>query len=169
MTEAAAPALRIGRVLKAHGVRGGLRVESLTDFPDRFAPGRQVTVGGRLLTISRVQQSDEDLILSFAGIEDREQAAALRGSYITVPLNDARPLPADRYYHFQLVGLEVVNSRGLKPLGTVREVLTYPANDVLLVAGGAGERLVPMVSSVVLSVDLSGRRIMVDLQEETQA
>lgn len=169
MTDSASPPLRIGRVLKAHGVRGGLRVEPLTDFPDRFNPGRQVTVEGRLLTISRSQQSDEGLIVTFAGIEDREQAAALRGAYITVPLDDARPLPADRYYHFQLVGLTVVDSRGGGTLGTVREVLSYPANDVLLVTGAGGERLVPMVSSVILKVDLDVGQITVDLREETQA
>ena len=169
MTEGAAPALRIGRVLKAHGVRGGLRVESLTDFPDRFEPGRQVTVDGRLLTISRSQPSEAGLIVSFAGIEDREKAAVLSGAYITVPLEEARPLPADRYYHFQLVGLEVVESGGRKALGTVQEVLSYPANDVLLVTGAAGERLIPMVSSVVLGVDLGRGRITVDLREDTQA
>jgi ribosomal 30S subunit maturation factor RimM len=51
----------------------------------------------------------------------------------------------------------------------VQEVLSYPANDVLLVTGAAGERLIPMVSSVVLGVDLGRGRITVDLREDTQA
>jgi 16S rRNA processing protein RimM len=169
LTEGAAPDLRIGRVLKPHGVRGGLRVESLTDFPDRFDAGRQVTVGGRVLTISRSQQSQGSLILNFAGIDNPEEAGVLRGAYITVPLSDARALPADRYYHFQLVGLSVIDNHDRKPLGTVEEVLTYPANDVLRVTGVGRERLVPMVSSVVLEVDLNEGQITVDLGEDTEA
>ena len=169
MTEGAPPDLRIGRVLRAHGVRGGVRVESLTDFPDRFHPGRQVTVGSRLLTISRSQESQAGLILNFAGVEDREAAATLRGAYITVPLSDARALPAGHYYHFQLVGLEVLQAGG-QPLGTVEEVLSYPANDVLRVSGGSsGERLVPMVSGVIVKIDRDLGRITVDLREDGEA
>ena len=167
MTEGAAPALRIGRVLKPHGVRGGLRVESLTDFPDRFEAGRKVTVDGRLLTISRSQESEGGLIITFAGIDGPEEAGCLRGAYITVPLDEAHALPAGRYYHFQLVGLRVIDKHDRKTLGTVAEVLTYPANDVLRVTGAGRERLVPMVSSVVIKVDLGEGRITVDLPEET--
>jgi 16S rRNA processing protein RimM len=166
LTEGAAPDLRIGRVLKPHGVRGGLRVESLTDFPDRFDTGRKVTVAGRLLTISRSHQSEGGLILNFVGIDNPEDAGPLRGAYITVPLSQARPLPADRYYHFQLVGLTVIDNRDQKPLGRVEEVLTYSANDVLRVTGGGREQLVPMVSSVVLEIDLGEGQITVDLPED---
>jgi len=167
VTPGAPPDLRIGRVLKAHGVRGGVRVESLTDFPDRFAPGSQVTVAGRRLTIERSGVSEAGVLLTFAEITDREEAARLTGSYLTVPLSEARELPPERFYHFQLVGLQVIDRASGRRLGTVAEVLTYPANDVLRVTDGAGERLVPMVRSVVLRVDLPGGTITVDLPDET--
>jgi 16S rRNA processing protein RimM len=169
VTEGTSPALRIGRVLKAHGVRGAVRVESLTDFPDRFKSGRQVTVAGRTLTIARSQEAEGSLLLSFAEIGDREQASELRGAYITLPLEEAHSLPAGRYYHFQLIGKRVHDSRSQRALGQVEEVLSYPANDVLRVLGAGRERLVPMVSSVVLRVDLTAGEIEVDLQEETEA
>lgn len=162
MTEGASPALRIGRVLKPHGVRGGVRVELLTDFPDRFDTGQQVTVAGRRLTVSRSQQQEGSLLVTFAEIDDRERAAELRGAYITVPLEEARTLPAGRYYHFQLVGLKVIEAGSEEALGQVEEVLTYPANDVLRVTGAGGERLLPMVSSVVRKVDLSAGEITVE-------
>ncbi|GAC1478899.1 MAG: ribosome maturation factor RimM [Candidatus Dormibacteria bacterium] len=169
MTDGAQPDLRIGRVLKAHGVRGGVRVESLTDFPDRFSPGKQVTVAGRTLTIARSDESDGSLLLSFVEIRDREEAATLRGSYMTVPLEEARPLPAGHFYHFQLVGLRVVDGRSGRQLGTVAEVLEYPANDVLRVTQDDLERLVPMVSSAVETIDLEAGTITVDLGEEFEA
>jgi 16S rRNA processing protein RimM len=109
------------------------------------------------------------LILNFAGIDNPEEAGPLRGAYITVPLSEARALPAGRYYHFQLIGLRVVDNHDHKPLGTVAEVLTYPANDVLRVTGVGRERLMPMVSSVVLEVDLDEGQITVDLGKDTEA
>ncbi len=169
MTTGAQPDLRIGRVLKAHGVRGSVRVESLTDFPDRFSKGQQLTVGGRLLTITGADESDGSLLLTFAEIGDREEAAALRGAYITVPIAEARPLPPNRFYHYQLVGLGVVDRASGRSLGRVAEVLSYPANDVLRITDGPRERLIPMVSSAVVAVELEKATITVDLPEDVEA
>ena len=152
MTVEPEPDLRIGRVLKAHGVKGALRVELLTDFPDRFAPGREVVVGGRPLRVARSEELDRSMLVTFEGISDRSAAEPLAGSYVTVPLAEARALPADHYYHFQLVGLTVFDTRQARQLGRVAEVLTYPANDVLRVTGGDREVLIPMIRSVVRSI-----------------
>ena len=161
--------LRIGLVRSAHGVKGALRVELLTDFPDRFAPGRELEVGGRRLRVARSTEQPDGLLVTFDGIDDRTSAERLVGAYCTLPLEDARPLPADRYYHFQLVGLRVFDLHGDRDLGQVAEVLTYPANDVLRVTDGSREVLVPMVRSVVRSIALSDGRITVELPAETQA
>jgi 16S rRNA processing protein RimM len=163
------PDLRIGRVLKAHGVKGAVRVELLTDFPDRFAPGREVLVAGRRLRVARSEELDGSMLVAFEGIDDRTAAEPLAGAYLTVPLREARPLPADRYYHFQLVGLTVFDSRGARELGKVAEVLTYAANDVLRVTDGDREILIPMIRSVVRSIAPAEGRITVDLPEETGA
>ena len=169
MTTQPEPDLRIGRVLKVHGVKGALRVELLTDFPDRFAAGREVLVGGRRLTVARSEGEEGSLLVTFQGIDDRTVAEQLVGAYCTVPLAEARALPADRYYHFQLVGLRVVDARGARELGQVAEVLSYPANDVLRVTGRGREILIPMVRSVVRSIAPAEGTITVDLPEETSA
>jgi 16S rRNA processing protein RimM len=161
--------LRIGLVRSAHGVKGALRVELLTDFPDRFAPGREVAVAGRHLRVARSTEQPDGLLVTFDGIDDRNAAEQLVGAYCTVPLEDARPLPADQYYHFQLVGLRVFDVHGDRELGEVAEVLTYPANDVLRVTNGSHEVLIPMVRSVVRAIAPSEGRITVDLPEATQA
>ena len=161
--------LRIGLVRSAHGLKGALRVELLTDFPDRFAPGREVEVAGRHLRVARSTEQPDGLLVTFDGIDDRSAAELLVGAYCTVPLEEARALPADQYYHFQLVGLRVVDVNGDRELGEVAEVLTYPANDVLRVTDGSHEVLIPMVRSVVRSITPAEGRIIVDLPEETQA
>jgi 16S rRNA processing protein RimM len=161
--------LRIGLVRSAHGVKGALRVELLTDFPDRFAPGREVEIAGRRLRVARSTEQPAGLLVTFDGIDDRNAAEVLVGAYFTVPLEEARALPADQYYHFQLVGLRVFDVHGDRELGAVVEVLTYPANDVLRVTDGTREVLIPMVRSVVRAIAPSEGRITVDLPEETQA
>jgi 16S rRNA processing protein RimM len=161
--------LRIGLVRSAHGVKGAMRVELLTDFPDRFAAGREVVVAGRRLRITRSTEQPDGLLVTFDGIDDRTAAEQLIGAYFTVPLEDARALPADRYYHFQLVGLRVFDVRGDRELGEVAEVLTYSANDVLRVTDGSREVLIPMIRSVVRAITPSEGRITVDFPEETRA
>lgn len=169
MTVEPEPDLRIGRVLKAHGVRGAVRLELLTDFPDRFAAGREVVVRGRRLRVARSEELDGSMLVTFDGIEDRTAAEELAGAYVTVPLVEARALPAGQYYHFQLVGLTVFDRRQARELGRVAEVLTYAANDVLRVTDGEREILIPMIRSVVRSIAPSEGRISVDLPEETRA
>lgn len=169
MTSGPQPELRIGRVLRAHGVKGVLRVELLTDFPDRFAPGAAVDVAGRRLTVRRSEDGDGTLLVSFAEILDRTTAEQLAGAYITVPLADARALPADRFYHFQLIGLTVFDTRRGRELGRVAEVLTYAANDVLRVTGGDHEILIPMVREVVHAIAPAQGTISVELPEESEA
>ena len=169
MTVEPKPDLRIGRVLKVHGLKGALRVELLTDFPDRFAPGSEVVVAGRPLRVARSEELDGSMLVTFEGISDRTAAEPLAGEYVTVPLAEARALPADQYYHFQLVGLTVFDTRQARQLGRVAEVLTYPANDVLRVTDGDHEVLIPMIRSVVRSIALADGTITVDLPEEAQA
>ncbi|MDQ6713379.1 MAG: ribosome maturation factor RimM [Candidatus Dormibacteraeota bacterium] len=166
MTDEPQPDLRIGRVLKAHGVKGAVRIELLTDFPDRFAAGRQVLVAGRQLRVARSEELDGTMLVTFEGIDDRTAAEQLAGAYFTVPLGEARALPADQYYHFQLVGLTVFDIRQARELGRVAEVLTYAANDVLRVTDGDHEILIPMIRSVVRSIAPSEGTITVDLPEE---
>ena len=168
MTVEPEPELRVGRVLKAHGVKGALRVELLTDFPDRFAPGREMVVGGRRLRVARSEELQGSVLVTFEGISDRTAAEPLAGAYVTVPLAEARALPADHYYHFQLVGLTVFDTRQARQLGRVAEVLSYAANDVLRVTDGDREVLIPMIRSVVRSIAPAEGMIIVDLPEEAQ-
>lgn len=163
------PELRIGRVLKAHGVKGALRVELLTDFPERFQPGSEIDVGGRRLRVARSDAQDGGLLVTFEGIEDRNAAGELAGAYCTLPLSAAKPLPDDRYYHFQLVGLPVFDVRQQRELGRVAEVLSYSANDVLRVVNSNREILIPMVKSVVRVINPVEGIIVVDLPEDAEA
>lgn len=164
-----APRLRVGRVLRALGLDGSVRVESLSDFPDRFRHGVSLQAGDQDVTVEAVRRHGDQFVIRFAGITDRSAAERLEGQYLTVPLDDARPLPADHFYHFQLVGLTVIDASTGEAIGEVADVLPNPANDVLRVVTRSGDVLVPLVRAVVKAVHPHERRVVVDLPrpEET--
>ncbi len=164
-----APRLRVGRVVRALGLDGSVRVESLSDFPDRFHRGASLRIGDRDLTVEAVRQLGEEFVIRFAGITDRDEAEGLLGEYLTVPLDEARALPQDHFYHFQLVGLTVIDARTGEPMGVVVEVLPNPANDVLRVVNGPREVLVPLVRAVVKAVNPGERTMVVDLPPAEEA
>ena len=161
--------LRVGLIVRAHGIDGAVRVQGLTDYPERFKKGATVKADERRLTIVDSSSNGEHFTLRFAEVPDRSSAESLIGTYLTVPMEEAGPLPEGSYYHFQLVGLRVVDPRG-QELGQVEEVLTYPANDVLrVVRPGGQELLVPMIRSVIRSIDPLSGRMLVEMPEEVGA
>lgn len=161
--------LRVGQVVAAHGLEGAVRVEPLTDFADRFAPGSRLQVDDLVLTVAAASTQKLPWVVRFHEIADRGAAERLRDKYLTVPLATARPLPDGRFYHFELVGLTVVDQASGRVLGRVAEVLTYSANDVLRVTSENAEILVPMVRDTVRAVEREAGRILVDLPPAVEA
>jgi 16S rRNA processing protein RimM len=156
----------VGIVAKAHGLRGEVAVDVLTDVPERFHPGSALLAllpsgARRPLKVEESRPFQERLLVRFEGIGSREQAEAIRGAELTVAREEVAPLPGGRYYRFELVGLRVATSRGVH-LGTVAEVFATGSNDVLTVHGPRGEILIPVLQGVIVSVDLKGGALVVD-------
>jgi len=166
------PFLLLGQVLRPHGIRGELRVEVLTAYPERIGPEQRVYLGAdpadvsaaRLYTIAQVRRHQQYLILQLAEIDDRNAAELLREQYVMVAFEDAIPLEDNEYYLFQVIGLEVVTIDG-EALGTVQEVLETGANDVFVVHGPRGEVLLPVIDECVQRIDFDARTITVRLLE----
>jgi len=155
----------VGRVLRPWGLRGDLKIESLTDFAeDRYAPGASLWLDGveRRVELSRSQKGA--LYVKLAGIDDATAAEAYRGLLLEVPEASLPPLDEDEFYHHQLAGLRAVTVDG-EELGTVAEVLATGGNAVLIVRGPAGEVALPFVEDVVKRVDLAGGTLTVELME----
>ncbi len=149
----------VGRVLGAHGTKGALRVESLSDVPGRFAPGAAVWLQAVRRVIQSASAGRGALILKLEGIDDRASAERMRGEVLEVPETERPPLPPGAYYTDDLIGLRVVDPEG-RLLGTLEEVVETGANDVYVVRGPRGELLLPAVDDVVLEVDLEGKRMV---------
>lgn len=157
----------MGKVRRTHGTGGTLRVEVLTEFPDRFAPGAELELGGRQWTVRAQRPAVHDVLLDLDGMTAAE-AHALTGAYLTVPLAEARPLPAGHYYHYQLLGLAVSNTTG-RALGRLAEVLEYPGQDIYRVVDGHREILIPAARAVVREISLEHQRMVVDWPEPVEA
>lgn len=151
----------VGRVGRPHGLDGALKLEGHGGSVP-LAAGTKVTVGGRPATVAERRGTAERPILRLDIAASREAAEALRGSDVTV-LTSTLPEPdEDEFFHIDLVGCEVF--AGAHAIGKVTTVHSYPANDVLELAGVDGAVLVPFSADVVHSVDLPARRI--DVRED---
>lgn len=161
--------LRVGRLVKAHGLKGALKLELYTDDPDgRFFPGATFTLQvptsspwhGKPLTVREFKWMNTHPVAFFEGVDDRSAAEELVRAILWID-EDAAAVPAeeDAWYDHQLVGLDVV--RDGEVVGRVARVDHMPAQDLLIVSVGDREVLVPFVKAIVPEVDMAAGRVVV--------
>ena len=152
----------VGRVVGAWGLRGEVKVEVMTDFPDRLSPLEEVHIDGYPVAIERSRAHKQRVILKLATVDSVEAAEKLRGRFLEIPETKLRSLPQDQYYQFELMGLEVWTT-GAKLLGQITDILPTGSNDVFVVQGERGELLIPAIDSVVKRVEPDRGRLIVEL------
>ncbi|UPK76533.1 ribosome maturation factor RimM [Nocardioidaceae bacterium SCSIO 66511] len=155
----------IGRIGRAHGVRGETSVDVRTDEPERrFAVGSSVQVEdtGRTLRIQAVRRHQGRLLVQFDGVDDRTAAETLRGCVLAVEVDpDEAPDDPEEFYDHQLVGLEVRSNAGAV-VGEIRQIVHLPAQDALEVRTPEGrDLLVPFVEELVPTVDVAAGHVIV--------
>jgi 16S rRNA processing protein RimM len=160
--------LRVGRLTKAHGLKGGLKLELFTDDPERrFQPGAEFSLQvptsspwhGKKLALGELRWYNGQPVGFFEGVTDREGAESLVKAILWVDSSPDEPPEEDAWYDHQLVGLAVV--RDGAPIGTIARVEHFPAQDLLVVSVGNREVLVPFVKAIVPSVDIERRIVIV--------
>ena len=150
----------VGVVTGAHGNGGLVRVQPETDNPLRFRPGGRVEAQGRSLRVERARPAPGGaLLVKFEGVADRSAAAALNGAALCVAPDETPEAPPGVYYHYQLIGLDVVSAADGEPLGTLAEILSTGANDVYVVERGGAELLLPAIADVIVEVDAAAGRM----------
>jgi len=147
-----------GIVLKPKGLKGELKVQPVTDFPDSFLTRREYYMGKsqeeavvRKVRSAKLRQGFAWLM--FEGIESREEAEAVAGSRLYVTAEKLESMPDDRAYLHDLIGLEVVDESEGK-VGIISDVLQMPAQDVYEIDTGDKKVLVPAVEEFVTETDL---------------
>jgi 16S rRNA processing protein RimM len=155
----------IGRVVAPFGVRGELKVRSLTDIPDRFANLEAVHLGPEH-SRHRIQAvrayKGEMVVLKLTGIDDANGAASLRNCELTIPVSQLAELPPDSYYRHDILGLQVQTLDG-RSIGTIEDILETGSNDVYVIRTSGGKQvLVPAIKDVIKQIDLTRQMMYID-------
>jgi 16S rRNA processing protein RimM len=159
----------VGRIGRAHGIRGAVVVGVRTDEPElRFAKGSRLDTdpsGVGPLTVAATRWHSGELLVRFEGITDRDAAQELRGTWLLVDAAGlAPPEDPDEFNDIDLIGLSVRTLDGTV-VGTVDDVL-HPAQDVLLVKAPDGrEIMIPFVKAIVPEVDIESGVVAIDPPE----
>ncbi|MFD6698989.1 MULTISPECIES: ribosome maturation factor RimM [unclassified Microbacterium] len=162
--------LRVGRLVKAHGLKGALKLELYTDDPaGRFVPGAEFTLQvpeaspwhGKSITVREHRVMNGSSVVFFEGVDDRTAAEGLVKAILWIDQDETEEPEDDAWYDHQLTGLDVVRDDVV--VGRVIRVDHLPAQDLLIVrpASGTGEIMVPFVSAIVPTVDIGAGRIIV--------
>lgn len=155
--------LRVGRLTKAHGLKGAIKVELYTDAPEkRFVPGAvfslQVPTSsrwhGKTLELNELKWYNSHAVAFFKGVTDRTEAESLIKAILWIDQDLAEASEEeDAWFDHQLVGLRVIRD-GVE-VGTVSQIDHFPAQDLLTVATATGDVLVPFVKAIVTAVDVT--------------
>lgn len=178
--------LAVGLIVGVHGLRGELKVELHTDFPERFDAGSTVYLTDKLkeIVIKSARPHKNHMLITLDGIHNRNQAEELRQSWLFVSEDEAKELDEDMYWVHDLVGMTVIeidstatesvedktaSATGERELGLLTDVLSTGANDVYVIApfgeiNQGRELLLPAIADVVQRVDVENKRMFVRLQ-----
>ena len=154
--------LRVGRLTKAHGLKGAIKVELYTDAPERrFVPGAvfslQVPTSsdwhGKTLELIELKFYNAQPVAFFAGVLDRSTAETLIKAILWIEHDPAEKSDEeDAWFDHQLIGLAVLRD-GVR-VGTISQIDHFPAQDLITVDTPTGDVLVPFVKAIVASVDI---------------
>ena len=157
----------VGQIERPFGVKGEVKVRSLSDVPGRLEGLRRVSLvakDGQILetSVTHVRRAGAGYILGLAGVTTPEGAGLWRGGFIRTTRGSVPALPDGQYYECDLVGLAVHTEEG-RPIGLLEDILEVPGNPVFVVRQGDKEILIPAAKELVLAVDLPARRMTVRL------
>jgi 16S rRNA processing protein RimM len=159
--------LRVGRLVKAHGLKGAIKLELYTDSPDqRFKPGQVLELQvpetsewfGKTIKVLELRFYNQSPVLFLEGISDRSQAETLIKAILLIETEVTElPEEPEAWYDHQLVGLKALV--GAEVVGEVIRVDHLPSQDILAIETARGEVLVPFVKQIVPEVDIASGRI----------
>jgi len=159
--------ITIGKAVKPFGVKGEMKIEPMTDFPERFKElGRVYLVspaGHELVcTVRSVRYAGETPIILFSGYDAPEKAKELNGWFLKVPESETVPLPEGQYYWYELMGMDVFSESGEK-LGAIVDIFETGSNDVYVMKRGRQEVYIPATKEVIRQVDRKAKRMIIHL------
>ncbi|HEY8805878.1 MAG TPA: ribosome maturation factor RimM [Clostridium sp.] len=158
--------MSVGQIGKTHGLKGEVKVFSLTDSLERFKKIKNVYIDGEIRKVEGCKLQADKAILKIEGIDSIEQAETYRNKYLMVKREDAVKLSEGSYYVADILECTVFEEGG-EELGKVFDVLNTPGNDVYWVKGNK-EVLIPVLKDIIVSIDISKHIIIIKPVKEWQ-
>lgn len=155
----------IGKILSPHGVKGEVKVQPLTDYPERFHRTKNVWLDAKknYYEIENIREQLEIFLIKFRSVDDRDEAEKLTNSFLTIDPEQVIELPPGHFYHFQIIGLEVYDVQGAC-LGQIIDIIETGANDVYVVKREEKkDLLIPALKTIVREIDIRSKRMIVEL------
>ena len=156
----------IGEIVRAHGLRGELKVAPLTDHPERFRTLSECVLwdasrdARETRRITTARPHGDSVLMTVVGCDSADAASGLVGRLVALPLTEALPPGPGRFYPWQLEGARVVLEDG-QDVGRLARIEPSPAHDLWVVANGDREHLIPAVPEIVLDVDIAAARVVI--------
>ena len=158
----------IGKISRVRGLKGEVVVVPMTDDPQRFLKLRKITIAKdevcRQFPVEKAREFKDKVLLKLKQVDSPEKAKELVGGFIEIEEDQLVRLPQGSYFVFDIVGLDVVTTEGER-IGTVKEVISLPANDLYLVEGEEKLYNIPAVKDVVKEIDLKEKKMIIEPME----
>ena len=154
----------VGVIIGAWGLRGDVKVETHSDYPDRFVPGGVVYLHDERCVILRVHNHKVGHVVGLDTVPDRTSAERLRGKTLTIPASELPGLDDDTFFYFDIIDMAVRTTSG-DDLGRIEEILSTGGNDVYIVRGSGKDILIPAVREYIVEVDVEREIMTVSLPE----
>jgi 16S rRNA processing protein RimM len=151
----------VGKLARTHGLKGELKFYPHDPEDFDFADGQTVKLEAteKLLKVEAIRGANVPFIVKFEGIDNIEIAKPLTGQEVLAKREDFQSLPEGEYYRFEIEGLEVFDEEGCSH-GVIAGIIPTGSNDVYVVQNGDREWMLPMIDSVVKSIDLEQGKLV---------
>ena len=163
--------LKVGKIVNTHSLKGEVKVISSTDFEEeRFKKGSEllITRGNQLIrevVVQSYRNHKNFLLVKFEGIDSAEEAEKLKNLQIKIDSDEVGELEENEFYFHQIIGCEVFDEND-KNLGEIIDILTPGANDVWVIKGENGkEILIPYIEDVVKKIDITSKKVNIEVME----
>ena len=158
--------LEVGKVTRAHGIMGEVRVQPWADSPEFLCRFKTLYVDKTHwpIEVERARVHKNMVIIKFRGVTDVPSALAMRNAILYIDRKDA-DLPEGTFFLADLYGLEVRDAQSGAVLGRVADVLTLPANNVYVVRGGERELMIPAVPQFIEETNVEGGYLKIHMME----
>lgn len=160
----------VGKIVNTHGIHGEVKVYQISDFKERFEVGKKLYLAQDKKPVQEVIITGHRLhkgflLLKFDGFDNINDVESLKGSHLQITEEQLTDLAQDEYYYHEIIDCAVFTTSN-EHIGEVKEILSPGANDVFVVAGETGkETLIPNIKSVVKSIDVTKKEIVIEPME----